>query len=102
MDSLVFGVSFPFPLCSSQTETSEPCETRSRHSVSTNTLLLAGDKHLVARLCCRATLHSLFFSLSFNAFTFVFGSSQATPSVLLLPSHIMQCIPQRPHNIHST
>lgn len=36
---------------------SEPSETWSRHSVSTNTLCLAEDKHLVARLCCHATLY---------------------------------------------
>lgn len=60
---------------------SEPCETLSRHAVSTNTLRLAGDKHLVARLSCRAT--RLAVSLYLMPSLFVFSSSQATPSVLL-------------------
>lgn len=67
---------------------SEPCETRSSHSVSTNTLRLAGDKHLAARRCCRAT-PPLLFSLSFNAFTFVCSSSRATPRVLPLLSFFL-------------
>lgn len=73
---------------------SEPCETQSKLQVSTNTLRLAGDKHLPARLCCRATPPAVF-SLYLMPPLFVFSSSQATPRDLLLgASNVVERLPQ--------
>lgn len=70
----------------------EPCETRSRLQVSTNTLRLVGDKHLAARRCCRATSPRCFPSL-FNASTFC---SSALPKPHLVICDIVERIPQNP------
>lgn len=77
---------------------SEPCETRSRHSVSTNTLCWAGDKHLVARLCCRATPLAVF-SLYLMPSLFVCCSSKATPRVPLPQVFLTFCSASRKAHI---
>lgn len=76
--------------------TSDCCETRGRHQVSTDTLRWAGDKHLAARLRCRAALPAV--PLHF------LSPVLPRPHLTIIPSdwNVVQRIPQRPHIIHSS